>query len=197
MFVRFENHADDNAVDIVGLSRLENYHLRSDGRWFVVMLVFFIVLFTWANFFKIDEVARSRGEVIASSRVQVIQAVDGGVLDELLVKEGDRVSVGQQLARLDTTRVGAMVNETSARLFALHAKMARLRAESTMSESATFPDTKNPTLASQVDIERALFVQRRQGLNEELRTLEVAYNLALEKIELVEALKLTGDANGF
>ena len=83
----------------------------------------------WANIFQIDEVARAGGEVITQSRVQVIQSVDGGILNELRVREGDRVQPGQVLAQLDQTRFASTVAEINARLYALEAKVARLRAE--------------------------------------------------------------------
>lgn len=70
--------------------RLENFH-RSGLGWVTVVIFLALAGFVaWATYFEIDEVARAQGEVIASSRVQVIQAVDGGVLSELLVREAIR-----------------------------------------------------------------------------------------------------------
>ena len=70
----------------------------------------------WAYVYRIDQVTRGTGTVIASSRVQVIQAVDGGVLKSLKVKEGDQVTQGEVLAVLDQTRFAAQVKELDARL---------------------------------------------------------------------------------
>lgn len=132
--------------------------------------------------------------MIASSRVQIIQAVDGGVLASLNVREGDSVESGQILAQLDQTRIGAAVKEIDARLSALKAKAARLRAEVTEAESLVFSEEvlRFPEL---VQVEQALFKQRRLGLAEELRTLEVAVRLAREEVSLIENLSASGDVN--
>ena len=177
------------------IERLESYHLRHYG-WFLLSLLVGVVLFVaWAMVFRIDEVARAQGEVIASSRVQIIQAVDGGVLSKLLIKEGDKVVPGQILAELDQTRVGATVGETEARLFALKAKAARLRAEVTEAAEPVFPQDKHEAFQELLHVEAALFRQRRIGLQEELRTLQVAVDLAGKEVRLVEQLLKSGDVS--
>jgi len=186
----FNSCGDENT----DLTRLETFHLR---HYSIVLLILFLGLVAfvyWALRFNIDEVARAHGEVIASSRVQIIQAVDGGVLMELGVKEGDRVEAGQVLARLDQTKVGAAVLEIEARLSALKAKTNRLQAEVTESQDLTFPQDvlDFPEIAQ---VEKALFRQRREGLAEELRTLLVAADLAGEEAKLVQELSRSGDVN--
>lgn len=166
-------------------------------RYSLVLLVLFVGLASfavWASLFNVDQVARAVGEVIASSRVQVIQSVDGGVLSELPVKEGDRVQKNQVIARLDQTRVGAAVREIEARLSALKAKAVRLRAEVTQAQKLVFPDAvlKFP---EQAKLETALFNQRRQGFSAEQETLRVAVRLAQEELKLLQRLAKTGDAN--
>ena len=178
------------------LDRLENFHLRRHGGLLGLALLGLGAFIGWAMWFEIDEVARATGEVVATSRVQVIQAVDGGVLAELLVREGDRVEPGQVLARLNQTRVGASVGETEARLFALQAKTIRLQAEVTAQGKLAFrPDllARSPETAR---VEEALFRQRRVGLAEELRTLGVAVDLARREAVQTELLHKDGDASG-
>lgn len=192
----FERHEDYDARLRARVEHLENFHLGRHGWALGMLLAGLAAFFLWAMIFRIDEVARAHGEVIASSRVQVIQAVDGGVLAQLNVKEGDRVRPGQTLAKLDLTRVGASVGETEARLLALKAKAARLRAEVTGENAPDFPKAPSKALRDQVEVERALFKQRREGLNEELRTLQVAFDIARKKLALVDQLKTTGDASG-
>lgn len=148
----------------------------------------------WASIYRIDQVTRGVGTVIASSRVQVIQAVDGGVLKSLKVREGDTVKQGEILAVLDQTRFAAQVMELDSRLAALYGQAARLRAEVTGADVITFPENvqKFPEL---VAVQRALFAQKRQGLEEELRTLGVAVKLAREDAQLVAELAKTGDVS--
>ena len=148
----------------------------------------------WASLYRIDQVTRGVGTVIASSRIQVIQAVDGGVLKSLKVREGDAVKQGEVLAILDQTRFAAQVMELDSRLAALHGQAARLRAEVTGAAEINFPaSVKNfPEL---IAVQKALFAQKRQGLEEELRTLGVAVKLGREVAHLVAELANTGDVS--
>ncbi len=176
------------------LTRLEKFHT---SRWPLVLWVLFMgfaAFVFWAMNFEIDEVARASGEVIASSRVQIIQAVDGGVLVSLTVKEGDRVASGEILAELDRTRIKAAVMEIRARLAALEAKANRLTAEVTGASRLTFSKLASayPEITR---VESALFRQRREGIGEELRTLKVAARLAEEECNLVKKLARSGDVN--
>ncbi len=178
------------------IERLQQAHRGRHGTVLVVLVVAFALFIVWASVFEIDEVARAAGEVITGSRVQVIQSVDGGVLNELLVREGDRVEPGQVLARLDQTRFASTVGEIQARLFALQAKVARLRAEVIASAEVTFPEGLKERAPEIAAVEKALFEQRRTGLSEELRTLRVAGDLAGRELALVQDLYDAGDASG-
>jgi adhesin transport system membrane fusion protein len=178
------------------VERLQQAHLGRHGPLLIVLAVTVAMFVVWASFFQIDEVARARGEVITGTRVQVIQSVDGGVLSELLVREGDRVASGQVLARLDQTRFASGVGEIKARLFALEAKVARLRAEVVGREGLTFPDGLEERAPDTAQVERALFEQRRTGLSEELSTLRLAVDLAKRELALVQHLYDGGDSSG-
>ncbi|UTW07211.1 HlyD family efflux transporter periplasmic adaptor subunit [Pseudomonas benzenivorans] len=187
---------DEDAANQARIERLESYHRGRHGLLLGVLSLAVVAFIAWAMVFRIDEVARATGEVIASSRVQIIQSVDGGVLSQLRVREGDRVEPGQILARLDQTRIGATVGEVEARLFALKAKAVRLRAEVSGAGQLVFPKDVNPLFQEQINVERALFRQRGIGLQEELRTLRVAVDLARKQLRLVEQLLESGDVSG-
>jgi adhesin transport system membrane fusion protein len=186
--------AGDNASNEKKIVRLEGYYKRNYSIVLWLLLVAVIVFVTWSAVFRIDQVARATGELISSSRVQIIQSVDGGVLSTLNVREGDIVSQGQILATLDTTRIGAAVKEVDVRLSALQAKATRLRAEVIGATQLTFsPDVlRFPDL---MQVETALFQQKRTGLSEELRTLRVAVSLAREEADLLKELSKSGDVN--
>lgn len=185
---------DQRASDHV--RRLENYHRGWHGWLLGVAFLGLAAFVVWAMVFSIDEVAKAGGEVVATSRVQVIQAVDGGVLAELLVREGDRVESGQLLARLNQTRFGASVGETEARLFALKAKVARLQAEVTGQSTLNFSQDLLARSPETARVEQALFRQRRTGLDEELRTLRVAVEISSKEQMLIDQLHKNGDASG-
>lgn len=187
---------EDERADAARVRRLEGYHRSHAAAGLIWAMAALLAGFVaWALYFRIDEVAKARGEVIASSRVQVIQAVDGGVLAELQVKEGDKVKAGQLLARLDPTRLEAAAGEVDARIAGLQARIARLRAEAAGQPALQFPAAPGASLREQAEIERALFMQRRQGLQEDLRTLQTALDLARRELTLVEGLQRSGDVS--
>ena len=87
-----------------------------------------VLLLVWAGFAEIDEVTRGEAKVIPSSQVQIIQSVDGGVVEEMLVREGEIVDAGTLLLRIDPTRFVSSFAENRSQYFALRAKAARLEA---------------------------------------------------------------------
>jgi len=146
----------------------------------------------WANWAELDTLTRATGQVIASSRNQVIQAPDGGVLERMLVKEGDAVKRGQVLFRFDQTRAGASQQESRAKAAALRAAVARLHAEVFGGE----PRFTGLSGFSEVQAnQHALFQRRQAAINEEVTALE--RSLALVKTELDMNLPLlkSGDVS--
>ena len=96
--------------------------------WLTLLL--FSLLGYWMYISEIDEITRGNGKVIPSSQIQMVQNLEGGILAEILVREGDIVQKDQLLMRLDQTRFSAPYQETRLKYLALLAKAARLRAES-------------------------------------------------------------------
>lgn len=149
------------------------------------------VFIIWAAWAKVDEVARGEGKVIPNSRVQVIQSLEGGILQELLVREGEIVSAGQPLAQLDDTRFTTATQETAAQVNALTAAIARLEAEVLGATSISFPSSipaGDPVIAS----EQALFRARRQNLNATLAALSSETTYAQRQLSLVSPLAQRG-----
>src|SRR5574343_798 len=100
------------------------------GSRIAVILTFaaVIILIVWAAFAQLDEVTRGEGKVIPSRQVQVMQSLDGGIVSEILVKEGQQVKAGQLLLKVDPTRFVSSLRENRAQYIALIAKAARLSA---------------------------------------------------------------------
>ncbi|MEC8377504.1 MAG: HlyD family type I secretion periplasmic adaptor subunit, partial [Pseudomonadota bacterium] len=92
----------------------------------VVLVIFILVV--WAYFAQIDEVAKGDGKVIPSQQLQVLQSYDGGIVQDILVREGERVSKGQVLLRVDPTRYISSLEENTTQFAALAAKVQRLSA---------------------------------------------------------------------
>lgn len=157
--------------------------------WVCVALV--AVFGLWASWATVDEVARGEGRVVPSSRVQVIQSLEGGILQDLLVREGQIVEAGQPLAQLDSKRFESSTLESGAQVTALSAAIARLEAEVLGASTIDFPASiprNDPVIAS----EQALFLARRQNLNATLQALvqETAYSR--RQLEMVEPLAARG-----
>ncbi|KNZ31881.1 MAG: secretion protein HylD [Methylibium sp. NZG] len=118
----------------------------------------------WAHYAHVDEVTRGDAKVVPSRQLQVIQALDGGVVSEILVKEGQQVEAGQLLLRIDQTRATSGVRENAAQSFALLARERRLRA---LAEGTAFvppPAAGNAEQQRIIDEERRLFEARRSEL---------------------------------
>lgn len=139
------------------INRLLGYHKRTTS-YIVLPIATAVFGFIYGSFHvQIDETAQTTGEVIAESRVQIVQSVDGGVIAEMLVSEGDRVKKGQVLARLYDERIRAEVGEIQARLASLKLKAARLRAETFSKNELIFPQDIAADFPVLANAERALF----------------------------------------
>ena len=93
----------------------------------------------WANFAEVDELTRGKGRVVPLNEVQLVQTLDGGVVTELLVDEGQQVEAGEVLLRIDDTTASAGLGELQESYYGLLAEIARLRAE-TDGTDLVFPD---------------------------------------------------------
>jgi adhesin transport system membrane fusion protein len=126
-------------------------------------LVVVLLLVLWACFAHVEEVTRGDGKVIPSKQLQIVQSLDGGVVSEILVQEGQVVEAGQLLLKIDETRATSGVRESAAQGFALRARGARLRA---LAEGKPFlpPTSSNPEERRILDEERALYETRRSEL---------------------------------
>ncbi|PUE62763.1 hypothetical protein B9Z45_02855 [Limnohabitans sp. 2KL-17] len=110
-------------------SSIEDDERRTSRNLVRVMGMVVVAALLWAATFSLDEVTRGMGKVIPSSREQVIQSLDSGVLSELLVREGDAVVKDQVLLRIDDARAGPVYREAREKWIALSAQAARLQAE--------------------------------------------------------------------
>ena len=137
----------------------------------------------WAAVNRLDEVTRGEGKVIPSRQLQVLQSLDGGVVEEILVKEGDVVDAEQVLLRIDPTRFASSVRESRVQYSALVAKAARLKA---LTEGTPFkvPDEIAKEDPKTVEEERRLYESRRNEL--ETQSSIARQQLAQRQQELVE-----------
>lgn len=197
----------DVAVAIQGRTR----------RFATIMLLFFFAFLTafivWSYFAKLDEVTRGDGRVIPSRSVQVIQNLEGGILADTLVREGEIVEEGQVLLRIDNTLAEAEYLEKRAQYLSYMGQTARLMAEANGAEMPTFPEDIKKGAPEVVEDQIALFQARRRQVAasteiykrqeeqraQELRELEArvgmlsrSYNLVREELQITEPLMKQG-----
>ncbi|OEC43220.1 hemolysin secretion protein D [Pseudomonas sp. 1D4] len=137
--------------------------------WTLIGFTLFLGL--WAHFAEIDEVTRGEGKAIPSSKLQKISNLEGGIISELFVHEGQVVEVGDPLLRLDATRFQSNVGETEADRVAMALRVERLSAEVDDRE-LVIPDELRQKAPGQAESEEALFRSRRQQLKNEVAGLE-------------------------
>jgi adhesin transport system membrane fusion protein len=123
-----------------------------------------VTLLAWAAYADIDEVTRGEGKVIPTSQIQIVQSVDGGVVSEILVREGQTVDSGQILLRIDPTRFLSSLRENRSQSLSLQARAERLRA---LSEGRPFTpaDELLREIPQTIELELALYSSSRDSLN--------------------------------
>ncbi len=138
----------------------------------LAIALFFGVFLIWASWATLDEVTRGRGKVIPSRQVQKVQHLEGGIVAEILVAEGDTVEQGQVLMRIDNVRAASDYREKRARYLAIRAAIARLEAELAGASEIAFPREVLEEAREIADSERALFESRREELASRLEILK-------------------------
>lgn len=182
----------DSSDDLLGELRSET-HYTGAVRLIVISTALILVAVIWAWFGVLDEVSTGTGKVIPSSRDQVLQSLEGGILTELYVHEGDQVQAGQVVARLDATRSQSNVGESAARYRAALAAAARLNAE-VNDQPLSFPAELNkfPDLIAS---ETRLYKTRRAQLTDATAQFKESLALANRELAITQRLAKTGAAS--
>ncbi len=151
--------------------------------WLSVVAV--MVLLAWASLASLDEVTRGEGKVIPSRQIQVLQSLDGGIVSEILVREGQTVKVGDLLLKVDPTRMVSSLRENRSQYLALLAKAARLKA---LADGTRFapPDGMDKEAPEIVEQERQLYESRRAELD---ATVGVARQQAAQRSQELVSVK--------
>ncbi|MEO8807593.1 MAG: HlyD family type I secretion periplasmic adaptor subunit [Burkholderiaceae bacterium] len=147
------------------MSRAKTQRAQKIVRAAVLVL---LLLILWASLAHVDEITKGDARVISSRQLQLIQSFDGGVVSEILVREGQVVEKDQLLLKIDETRATSGVRESAAQGFALRARQARLRA---LAEGSAFlppPPGESPAETRIVEEERRLYETRVSELNTQL-----------------------------
>ena len=158
-----------------------------------LMLAALAAAIAWAALARVEMITRGDARVIPEGREQVIASLEGGILRELLVREGDAVKAGQPLALLDPTRVEAVQAEGQARRLALRAAIARATAESTgqpLRFDAELKDAKDAR--GPVAAETASFQTRQKALQEAVAITQRSLGLLEKERAVAESMAAKG-----
>ncbi|KJV49981.1 secretion protein HlyD [Pantoea sp. BL1] len=182
----------DSSDDLLGELKSET-HYTGAVRLITISAALILISLVWAWFGTLDEVSTGTGKVIPSSRDQVLQSLEGGILTELYVHEGDRVKAGQVVARLDPTRSQSSVGESAARYRASLAAASRLRAE-VNDDPLTFPNELKayPDLIAS---ETRLYKTKRAQLADSTKQFNESLALANKELAITQKLAKTGAAS--
>ncbi len=187
------------------------------GRHIVLFIIalFFVVFVLWANWATLDEVTRGDGRVIPSSETKTLQSLEGGIVEEFLVAEGQQVETGQVLMRLRDVQASSDLGSNRARYLGLLAIVTRLQAEAEGANAPDFPEAvregapdsvreemnafraNRNSLDSQLSVLRQQLRQREQEvreLNQRAADLRGVLQIAQDEKDIVEPLVARGSA---
>ena len=132
---------------------------------------FFAIFILWASIAELDEVTRASGRIVPSKQIQVIQNLEGGIVKEILVRQGDSVKAGDLLVKLDRTQFDAEFNRNEEEYFSLGATVTRLQAESNF-EEPVFDELFITEHENMVTRELNLFNARKAEFDASLNSLK-------------------------
>jgi len=150
--------------------------------FFWVFTIFAFIV--WANFAFIDEIARGNGEIIPSGENQLVQNLEGGIVQEILVQEGQTVEKGQILIKIDNQKSQSSFSSNEIKADSLEAKIIRLKAES-ISGDFKYNENISESVKAFIKNEKSLFITNKQQLNSKLNALKE--KLIQRRNELSEA----------
>nr|ART38714.1 G247 [uncultured bacterium] len=141
----------------------------------IAVAVLLVVSLLWAALAKVDEVTHAEGQIIPSSQVQIVQNLEGGIVQEILVREGDVVAKDQILLRIDDTRFESSYQEGRVKYLSLLAQVARLTAETEGKPLEVPPEVEKEAPALAEDARR-LYRTRQQEVESSVQILEQQRN---------------------
>ncbi len=181
---------DDNKAAGFGIRTVEDDEREASRILVWSTAATLLIGLIWAGYFNLDEITRGQGKIIPTSREQVIQSLDSGVLREMMVKEGDAVEKDQVLLQMNDARSGASFREANEKYLSLLALVTRLRAEA-YDKPLDFPDElKNEELL--VKQETQAYRARKLALTESLHALDTSLAAIVREVKLTEPLVKNG-----
>jgi len=186
---QFTHNVHYSQKDLEYMSSLSSAVLQKSTKSYQILLwvIFGTVswLLAWAYFADIDEITRGEARVIPSGHIQVIQNLEGGIVSDILVQEGDTVKKGEVLLKIDNQKSVSSYEESQSKYNELHAKSIRLQAEA-LDKPFTIDKDIEKELGRFVIDERSLYRSHKKELMSEIGVLEE--QLSQRDSELKEAI---------
>ncbi len=133
--------------------------------WFIAIALFIL----WASLTQIDEITRGAGEVVPSGDNQMVQNLEGGIVEKILVKVGDNVKKGDPLLKIDNHKSKSQMDSTKIKELELEAKIIRLQAESSDEDFNTSKCNSDEEMSFLISNERSLYLSRKRQLDAKIR----------------------------
>lgn len=186
---------------------------QRDRQLLLILLSIVGISLIWACFAPVDRIVRAEGRIIAAARSQIVQHLEGGIVTEILVREGQAVKAGQVLMRLSDVQANTSVQQGQNKLWALKAQLARLSAEAESLASPTFAEEipaelkqlemnafrdRLTRIESEKSIIKQQVAQRQSELSEakaRAKSLATELELARQQSGLMEGLYRKGAAS--
>lgn len=149
----------------------------------------FVCIMIWAHFARVEEITQGEAKVISKSREQIIQNLEGGILAEMDVSEGQIVEKGQVLLKLDPTRSSSNYKETLSKVIGLQGSIDRLNAEAYNKPLTFSKDVTDPDIIKQ---ETDAYNTRKHDLIEGVEALQHSYALTMQEVNLATPLVKKG-----
>ncbi len=159
------------AETLVFPRRIDRIASEAHGRFVVVLGAVSLLAVIWASLTEIDKVTRGSGRIVPQQHKQEIQHLEGGIVKEILVKEGERVALGQPMMRIENTFFRSELAQASIELATKKLKMTRLEAETLGAKEIRFDPVVTREMAQSVENESSLFRRRRSNLDEQISIL--------------------------
>lgn len=206
------NRYNYSQEDYQFMNSLSSAILEQTPKKFRIILWFWMItislLIAWAYFAQIDEIVRGEGKVIPRSENKMIQNLEGGIVEDILVKEGDLVKKDQILIKIDNQKSKADYESTNLKAMELTAKVIRLQAETNNTEfvinefmeenlkqyvllEKKLYDINKQRLETEISVLKEQLIQRENDLesaNSSLNYLSREYSLIMEEIRIAEPL---------
>ncbi len=169
-------------------------------------VIFVLVAIIWANYAILDEVTTGEGKVIPSSEIQIIQNLEGGIVQNIFVKEGEIVNKGQVLMQIDNTRYMSSYGEAEKKMDSLQLEIIRINAEISQTKPE-FPEELKKSHPNLVNDQQSLYDSKMRELTQLTKSLELAQkeldmtrpllkNGSVSEVEVIRLDRTVSDIKG-